>query len=125
MVAVIINPISGTGGRPEVARQRIDFAASVLKARGFHSSLFVTEYAGHARVLAREARERGVSLVIAWGGDGTINEVASELVFGDVTFAIIPSGSGNGLARELRIPFDPAAAFRIAFEGSYTLMDAG
>ena len=124
-VAVIVNPISGTGGRPEVARRRIAFAETVLKARGEGASLFVTEYAGHARDLARAAVENGVPLVVAWGGDGTVNEIASELVFRDVALGIIPSGSGNGLSRELGIPFDPRSAFEIAFAGRERVMDAG
>lgn len=123
--AVIINPISGTGGRPEVARRRIELAAAILESRGDKADLFVTEYAGHARQLVRAALARQASLVIAWGGDGTVNEVASELAFRDVTLGIIPSGSGNGLSRELRIPFDPAKAFHIAFSGRERLIDAG
>ena len=124
-IAVIVNPISGTGGRPEVARRRIAFAEAIVKARGQGASLFVTEYAGHARDLARAAVESGVPLVVAWGGDGTVNEVASELVFRDVALGIIPSGSGNGLSRELGIPFDPRWAFQIAFAGRERVMDAG
>jgi diacylglycerol kinase (ATP) len=123
--AVIINPISGTGGRPEVARQRIELAAAILESRGEKADLFVTEYPGHARHLVRAALSRQASLVIAWGGDGTINEVASELVFRDVTLGIIPSGSGNGLSRELRIPFDRAKAFHVAFSGRERVIDAG
>jgi diacylglycerol kinase (ATP) len=124
-VAVIINPISGTGGRPEIARQRVDLAAGVLSPRAEESEIFITEYAGHARALVQGAIQKGTSLVIAWGGDGTINEVASQLVFRDITLGIIPSGSGNGLARELRIPFDARAAFRVALDGRDRVMDAG
>ena len=123
--AVIINPISGTGGRPEVARRRIELAAAILEQRGGNAELLVTEYAGHARDLARAALQRQASLIIAWGGDGTVNEVASELVFRDVTLGIIPSGSGNGLSRELRIPFDPAKAFQVALSGRERVIDAG
>jgi YegS/Rv2252/BmrU family lipid kinase len=123
--AVIINPISGTGGRPEVARRRIELAAAILETRGDQTGLFVTEYAGHARHLVRAALARQASLIIAWGGDGTVNEIASELVFRDVALGIVPSGSGNGLSRELRIPFDPAKAFQVAFAGRERVIDAG
>jgi YegS/Rv2252/BmrU family lipid kinase len=69
---------------------------------------------------------QGVPLVIAWGGDGTLNEVASVLAFQPAaTIAVIPSGSGNGLARELRIPLDPRAAFDVAFDGRDRVIDAG
>jgi YegS/Rv2252/BmrU family lipid kinase len=124
-VAVIINPISGTGGRPGVAGRRAELAAALLERRGVQAELFVTERPGHARALAAAAVARGVSLVVAWGGDGTVNEVASALVFCDAALAIIPSGSGNGLARELRLPFDPAAAFAVALDGRERRMDAG
>src|SRR6185436_16751821 len=80
---------------------------------------------GHGQALVREAVAGGASLVIAWGGDGTINEVASELAFRDVSFAVIPSGSGNGLARELRIPLDAEQAFSVAFGATDRVIDAG
>lgn len=124
-VAVIINPISGTGGRPELARRRIAEAEAALAARRADSRVLVTERSGHGAVLAREALEAGASLVIAWGGDGTINEVASELVFRDVSFGVIPSGSGNGLARELKIPCNVEQAFATALAASERVIDAG
>jgi YegS/Rv2252/BmrU family lipid kinase len=124
-VAVIINPISGIGGRPDAARRRAELAAAMLERRGVQAELFVTERPGHARELAAAAVAREATLVVAWGGDGTVNEVASALAFRDATLAIIPSGSGNGLARELRLPFDPAAAFAVALDGRERRMDAG
>ena len=124
-IAVIINPISGTGRRPDEARRRAELAASLLEARGLDAEVFVTERSRHAYDLARAAMARGVSMCVAWGGDGTINEVASALAFSPVTLAVIPSGSGNGLARELAIPLQPGAAFDIALNGREQLIDAG
>ena len=124
-VAVIVNPISGTGGRPELARRRIAQAEAMLSARRVDGRVLVTEQSGHGSVLAREALADGASLVVAWGGDGTINEVASELAFRDVAFAVIPSGSGNGLARELRIPLETEQAFGVAFGPTERVIDAG
>ena len=124
-VAVIVNPISGTGGRPELARRRIAEAEAALAARGADGRVLVTERPGHGAVLTREALAAGASLVIAWGGDGTINEVASEVAFRDVAFGVIPSGSGNGLARELRIPCDVTLAFATAFAAPERVIDAG
>jgi YegS/Rv2252/BmrU family lipid kinase len=124
-VAVIVNPISGTGGRPELARRRIAAAEAALAARGAEGPVLVTERAGHGALLAREALDGGASLVIAWGGDGTINEVASGLVFRDVSFGVVPSGSGNGLARELKIPCNVEQAFATAFAASERVIDAG
>lgn len=124
-VAVIINPISGTGGRPDVARARVEMAASIVEARHLDAEVLVTEHAGHARDLVLGALARGATLVAAWGGDGTANEVASVLAFTGTPFAIIPSGSGNGLARELQIPLSPEEAFQVALDGAERLMDAG
>jgi diacylglycerol kinase (ATP) len=124
-VAVIINPISGTGGRLDVARARAEQAAALLVARGVEPEVFLTERPGHARELAQMALQRGASTVLAWGGDGTVNEVASALAFRDAALAIVPSGSGNGLARELCVPFDPARALALAFDGRDRVMDAG
>lgn len=125
MIAVIINPISGTGGRLEVARERARRAAALLTARGLRADIFLTERVGHARELTQAALERGISTVVAWGGDGTVNEVASALAFRRAALGIIPSGSGNGLARELRIPFDPDRALDVALGGATRCIDAG
>jgi YegS/Rv2252/BmrU family lipid kinase len=124
-VAVIINPISGAGRRPDVARQRAERATAFLLARGVGGEVFVTERAGHARELALGALGRGATLCVAWGGDGTVNEVASALAFSAASVAIIPSGSGNGLSREIGIPFDPKLAFDIALGGRDRVIDAG
>ena len=123
--AVIINPISGTGGRPDAARQRAEQAASLLSSRGVGAEIIVTERGGHARDLAMAMLGQGVSLVIAWGGDGTVNEVASALAFSAARLAVIPSGSGNGLARELGIPLTPEAAFACAVDGRTRVIDCG
>jgi YegS/Rv2252/BmrU family lipid kinase len=124
-VAIVINPISGTGGRPEVARERIAVAERVARTSGVAADIFLTEYAGHAPALVQSALAAGASLVVSWGGDGTVNEVAAQLAFRDASLGIVPSGSGNGLARELGIPFDAVAAFEVAFEGRDRLIDAG
>lgn len=124
-LAVIINPISGTGGRFEAARERRELAAALLRERGSDVEPMFTQGPGHARYLAQAALEEGASLVIAWGGDGTVNETGSALAFRNASLAVIPSGSGNGLARELRIPMAPRAAFAVALDGRDRVMDAG
>jgi YegS/Rv2252/BmrU family lipid kinase len=124
-VSVIINPISGTGGRRDVARDRAARAAACLARHGLDGAAVLTGRPGHARELADAALARGADTVIAWGGDGTVNEVASALAFRQATLGIIPSGSGNGLARELRIPLEPDAAFAVAIGGATRVIDAG
>ena len=124
-IVVIVNPISGTGGKPELARRRLAEAEAALAVRQVDGRVVVTERSGHGAVLAREAIAGGAALVVAWGGDGTVNEVGSELAFRDVPFGVIPSGSGNGLARELKIPCKVEQAFAVALGTSERVIDAG
>lgn len=123
-VAVIINPISG-GARPGAARERAQTAVSVVERHGDSAEVFLTERPGHARELAKAAIRRGVRLVLAWGGDGTINEVATALAFDDVPLGIVPAGSGNGLATELGIDRQPANAIAAALKAEARLIDLG
>ena len=89
------------------------------------SNVFITERPGHARELALGAIARGISTIVAWGGDGTMNEIGTAIAFTDARLALVPSGSGNGLARELGIPFDASAALDVAFNGRERTIDAG
>ena len=123
--AVIINPHSGTSRGPEVARHRAALAASVVSSYGCHPDIFVTERRGHARELAAGALARGATIVVAWGGDGTVNEVASAVAFHDASLGVVPSGSGNGLARELGLPAAPVAALTVAVTGPTRVIDCG
>jgi diacylglycerol kinase (ATP) len=122
--AIIINPISG-GARPNAARARAQVALAVVDAHGDPAEVFVTEGVGHARELAKSAVKRGARLVMAWGGDGTINEVASALAFDEVPLGIIPAGSGNGLARELGVSLRPERAIADALAAVPRPMDIG
>jgi diacylglycerol kinase (ATP) len=121
---IIINPISG-GARPEAARVRAQIALAVVDAHGDPAEVFVTEGIGHARELAKAAVKRGARLVLAWGGDGTINEVASALAFDEVPLGIVPAGSGNGLARELGVHLRPERAIADALAAVPRPMDLG
>lgn len=123
-VSIIINPISGGAG-PEEARRRAERASAVLTSAGASGDIFVTERRGHARELAAAAATRGAGLVVAWGGDGTVNEVASALVFGSTPLAIVPSGSGNGLARELGVHRRHERAIVEALDARPRRIDAG
>jgi YegS/Rv2252/BmrU family lipid kinase len=123
-IAIIINPISG-GARRSGARQRAALASDLLTSSGESGDVFVTERKGHARELAAGAVARGARLIVAWGGDGTVNEVASFLAFGQTPLAIVPTGSGNGLARDLGIARRPEDALRAALRASPRAIDAG
>src|SRR2546421_8151219 len=100
MTTVIINPISGTGGRPEIARQRAEAAAQWTAVRGIDAQIFVTERPGHARDLARSAVARGGRVVVAWGGGGTLKEGSSGVAVTHVPPGMMPSGSRHRIARE-------------------------
>ncbi len=105
-ITFIINPISGTHSKEEIP-QIID---EVLNHELFDHELLFTEYAGHASEIAKECAEKGQDIVVAVGGDGTVNEVARSLTHTQTALAIIPSGSGNGLARHLCLPLDARKA---------------
>lgn len=124
MISIIINPVSG-GASPPIARHRAELAAARLQASGCTGHVVLTERRGHARELAREAVQRGDRLVVAWGGDGTVNEIASALVRSQTVLGIVPGGSGNGLARELHLPAAPSAALDAALTSSSRAIDAG
>ncbi|MGE3273858.1 MAG: diacylglycerol kinase family protein [Vicinamibacterales bacterium] len=122
---VILNPVSGTGrGRNAPAREAA-LARDVLAGEGLHADVQVTAGAGDAARLAHEAARSGAAVVIAWGGDGTINEVGGALAFGRVPLGIVPAGSGNGLARDLGLPLDRREALVVAARGSDRVIDAG
>jgi diacylglycerol kinase (ATP) len=124
-VSVIINPIAGLFRRPDQGRRRAELARTVLAAAGVEADVRLTEAPGHARALASDAVARGANLIYAWGGDGTVNEVGGVLAFGDTAIAIVPAGSGNGLARSLPIPRHPASAMRHALRAPERRIDVG
>ena len=123
-IAIILNPLAG-GVRSDRGRRSAALGARIVDRDGTPAELFLTERPGHARDLARAAVARGVRLVVAWGGDGTINEVASATAFTAVPLAIVPAGSGNGLARELGIDVRPDRAIADALRADPRTMDVG
>jgi diacylglycerol kinase (ATP) len=121
-LAIIINPVSGGGDR---GRERAARAVAALASAGVEGEVFLSERRGHARALAVAAVARGASVVVSWGGDGTMNEVASALVGTSASLALIPSGSGNGLARTLNVSSDPVQAILDAHRATPLSIDAG
>jgi YegS/Rv2252/BmrU family lipid kinase len=123
-IAIIINPVAG-GMPPAKTRARAELASGIVASQGERADVFVTERQGHARELAEAAAAGGARLVLAWGGDGTLNEVACALAFKAVPLGIVPAGSGNGLARELGVDFDPAQAIAQAMRAAPRRIDLG
>lgn len=121
-VRFIFNPHSGSNRRNPHLR---DKAAEFIAHCGWDGRVVSTERPRHATELARAAVDEGCDLVVAIGGDGTMNEVASALVNTPATFGLIPCGSGNGLGRHLGIPRAGRGAFRALHDGAVTVIDAG
>ena len=96
-IRFIVNPHSGT------SKNKIDDAiiSSFIDKEIYDYDLVYTDYAGHAKVIAREAVDLEYDTVVAVGGDGSINEVASQLVHTPVNLAVISAGSGNGFATNI------------------------
>ncbi|WP_424044728.1 diacylglycerol/lipid kinase family protein [Prevotella denticola] len=101
-IIFILNPISGTvskAGIPGLIEERLD-------KEKFDCRIAETKYAGHATELAQQAARQGIDIVVAVGGDGTVNEVGRALVNTKTAMGILPCGSGNGLARHLNLPMN-------------------
>jgi diacylglycerol kinase (ATP) len=113
----IVNPKSGT--TTSAQKNKIKLLVSKLP----HAQLFFTDYAGHATEIAQQAVIEGIEKVIAIGGDGTVNEVARGLMGSSTALGIVPIGSGNGLARHLKIPLKMEKAIQFAITQPSKLMD--
>lgn len=121
---VIINPIAGPG-RSRTLDACAALARTTLGRAGFDVSVCITTGPEDAQRFATTAVTAGHELVVAWGGDGTVNGVGAALAGTKVPLAIIPGGSGNGLARDLGVPLDAPSAFELAGRGTTRLIDAG
>lgn len=111
MILFIVNPISGHGRKTAVVSRLSKKDCRVV----------YTEYAGHAEELARTAPE---DIVVAVGGDGTVNEVARGLIGTGKTLGIIPRGSGDGLALHLGLSHDLNRSIKVIENGKPRCLDA-
>jgi diacylglycerol kinase (ATP) len=123
--AFIINPVAGGRRRSLPPAERIALVERALARHAVSAEVQLTKAPGHGKDLARQALAAGRSPVVAWGGDGTINEVASQLIDTGTPLGIVRAGSGNGLARELGIPPSPDRAIDIALGGRQRVVDVG
>jgi YegS/Rv2252/BmrU family lipid kinase len=123
--AVIANPVAGPAWRRRDPGQTGRHIRAILDRHHAKATLAFTEGPGHATSLARTAVADGADAVIAWGGDGTVNEVAAALVDSRVALGIVPAGSGNGLALELGLPRRSEDALAVALEGAERRIDVG
>lgn len=101
-IAFIVNPIAGRKKNRNLALK----IRQIMNTKNCEFSVFITEKPGHASEIARVCVEKKFDIVVAVGGDGTLGEIAKALVNTDTPLGIIPAGSGNGLARHLKLSFD-------------------
>ncbi|NGX50629.1 MAG: Diacylglycerol kinase [Chlamydiae bacterium] len=108
-VCFIVNPISGTGRQKKIKK----LIKRNLDRKQFTYEILFTERSKHATELSREAVSNGAQIIVAVGGDGSVNEVARGMIGSNAALAVIPTGSGNGFARHFEIPTNPAEAIRV------------
>jgi diacylglycerol kinase (ATP) len=120
-ILFIVNPISGVGKQRLVEKE----VAAHLDKNKFNAQFFYTERAHHAFEIAKDASLAGIDIVAIVGGDGSVNETAKALVNTQTRMAIIPTGSGNGLARQLGIPCDVKKAILHLNKSEDFLIDTG
>ena len=120
-ILFIVNPISGTVNKDLIIKNIED----LIDKEKYDYRIALTAYGGHGAVLATMAAENGCDVVVAIGGDGTVNEIARSLVNTETALGIIPCGSGNGLARHLQIPLEYPKAIRLINQGNIRALDYG
>jgi YegS/Rv2252/BmrU family lipid kinase len=120
-IVFIVNPKSGRNSKARIE----ELINKNLDADKWSIEVARTKYAAHASELVFEYVERGFQHIIAVGGDGTINEVATSVFRCGVNLGIIPAGSGNGLARFLKIPMNSADAIKLLNKKQIKSIDVG
>lgn len=120
----IINPISGTKSKEELA---LDIE-QVFPADRFDVRLHITAHPGQAKDIVHEAAYFNSDTIVAVGGDGTVNEVACAVIDArrpNLKLGVVPMGSGNGLARHAEIPTDINESLTVIRDGHSELIDYG
>ena len=120
-IVFIINLTSGTSDKTIMPQLINDY----LDKDKFEYEIVTTQYPGHASEISTKAKDDGIDIVVAVGGDGTVNEVARSIVHSQTALGIIPSGSGNGLARHLLLPMNAKKAIEIINECEIHELDYG
>ena len=118
-ILFVINPKSGVGKQKKVESLIEQF----LNKQIFFPTIEYTQYTGHAKEICAK-RKTEFDIICLVGGDGTINEGASSLINSNTALAIIPTGSGNGLARHLKIPLKTDEAIKKLNSYNFKFIDA-
>ncbi len=119
---IIANP---TSGFMPVQAGRLQDTLAFLQSHGWQVDLWYTQGPGDGSALARKAVDLGVDIVIAAGGDGTINDIIQGLVGSETALAVLPTGTVNVWAREMGIPLDAHKAREILVNGQTRRVDVG
>ncbi len=119
-IFLIVNQFAG---HREKVKKEVSDVSSYLQNRGCEVIYCFTRYPGHATQLATDAVKNGFELIVAVGGDGTVNEVARGLIGTTAILGIIPAGSGNGLAREMGIPMNCIKSAQTLLNGTVRKVD--
>jgi len=117
----IVNPISGNGNNLITPK----LVSGVFNFDEFKVKIKQTQRPKHAKELALKSIKEGADVIVACGGDGTVNEIASSLVGSNVKLGIVPMGSGNGLASALKIPKSISGALNVIKNSNSTQIDVG
>jgi YegS/Rv2252/BmrU family lipid kinase len=120
-VCFVVNPAAGANRKRDLQ----GLIHGALASSGMRYEVRLTAAAGHAEEIAREAAREGFRIVAAVGGDGTVNEVGRGLLGNRSALGMVPHGSGNGLARHLKVPLDPVAAIHKLLAPRFDRMDVG
>jgi YegS/Rv2252/BmrU family lipid kinase len=119
---IIANPVSGV---LPVQAHRLHETLTFLQSHGWQVELWYTQAPGDGSNLARKAVDQGMDIVIAAGGDGSINDIIQGLVGTKTALAVLPTGTVNVWAREMGIPFDAQRACQVLINGQVRRMDVG
>lgn len=120
-ILFIINPISGGKAKLKIPAL-ID---AHLDRSKFNANYSFTEYVGHASEIAEEAASKNFDVIVAVGGDGTINEIGTKVMQQNKVLGILPFGSGNGLSRFLKIPMKTIQAIKVINDFKVRVIDTG
>lgn len=118
-ILFIINPISGGKDKLKIP----GLIDANLDRSKFNANYSFTEYIGHASEIAEEAASKNFDIIVAVGGDGTINEIGTKVMQQNKILGILPFGSGNGLSRFLKIPMNTTKAIKVINDCKVRVID--
>lgn len=120
-ILFIVNKKAGIGEKKSFP----SLVKNVIDGQAFSHEITFTAYRGHATALAKAAVEKKTDIIVAVGGDGSVNEIAGALVGTSSALAVVPGGSGNGFARALGIPINTEKALSLLLKGRLKPVDVG